>query len=211
MTEQNKVQWIYSSRDNAELEARYDEWAAEYDADVLGDFGYLGPQRGADIFERFVPTGARVLDAGAGTGLVGAALKAKGYGSITAMDLSQGMLEEAKKTGAYKGFDQMVLGETLGYETGAFDATISIGTFSYGHAPASGLDELVRVTKPGGYLVYSVRADVFVESGFQAKHEELVTAGKISIVEGTAPERLLPKGEPELEHQFWVLRVSQGS
>ena len=208
MTEQNRVQWVYSSRDNAELEARYDEWASEYDADVVGDFGYLGPQRGADIFERFVPTSARVLDAGAGTGLVGAALKAKGYGSITAMDMSNGMLDEARKTGAYEGFDRMVLGEPLGYETAGFDSTISIGTFSLGHAPASGLDELVRVTKPGGYIVYSVRADVYVENGFQAKHEELVAAGKISIADGTEPEHLLPKGEPELEHRFWVLRVS---
>ena len=208
MAQQNKVQWVYEAKDNDELEARYDEWAAEYDADVIDEFGYFGPQRGSDIFERFVPTSARVLDAGAGTGLVGAVLKEKGYGSITAMDLSNGMLEEAKKTGAYDGFDRMVLGETLGYETASFDSTISIGTFSLGHAPASGLNELVRVTKPGGYIVYSVRADVYVENGFQAKHEELVSAGKVTIVDGTEPEHLLPKGEPELEHRFWVLRVS---
>ena len=208
MTEQNKVQWVYSSKDNAELEARYDEWASEYDADVIDEFGYFGPQRGADILEGYAPTSAHILDAGAGTGLVGAALKEKGYGSIVAMDLSEGMLEVAKKTGAYESCDQMVLGETLGYETASFDATISIGTFSLAHAPASGLDELVRVTKPGGYIVYSVRADVYVESGFQAKHEELVAADKITIVDGTEPEHLLPKGEPELEHRFWVLKVS---
>ena len=208
MTEQNKVQWIYASKDRDELQARYDEWASEYDADLERDFGYLGPQRGAEILEQYTPTSGRILDAGAGTGLVGTALKGKGYGSIVAMDLSQGMLDEAKKTGAYEGFDQMVLGETLGYETATFDATISIGTFTQGHAPASGLDELVRVTKPGGHIVYSVRADVFVNSGFQAKHDELAAAGKITVVEGTAPERLLPRGEPELEHQFWVLRVS---
>ena len=208
MAQQNRVQWVYNAKDNDELQARYDEWASEYDADVIDDFGYFGPQRGADIFERFVPTSARVLDAGAGTGLVGAVLKEKGYGTIVAMDLSNGMLEEAKKTGAYQGFDQMVLGETLGYETASFDSTISIGTFSLGHAPASGLDELVRVTKPGGHIVYSVRADVYVENGFQAKHEELVAAGKITIVDGTEPEHLLPKGEPELEHRFWVLKVN---
>ncbi len=208
MTEQNKVQWIYESRDRAELQARYDEWASEYDADLDRDFGYLGPQRGADILAKYEPASARVLDAGAGTGLVGAALKEKGYGSIVAMDLSQGMLDEARKTGAYEGFDQMVLGETLGYETASFDATICIGTFTLAHAPASGLDELTRVTKPGGHIVYSVRADVFVESGFQAKHDELAAAGKITVVEGTTPEHLLPKGEPELEHQFWVLRVT---
>ena len=28
MAQQNKVQWVYSSTTNAELEARYDEWAA---------------------------------------------------------------------------------------------------------------------------------------------------------------------------------------
>ena len=208
MTEQNKVQWIYQSKDRAELQARYDEWASEYDADLERDFGYLGPQRGAEILDKYASTGGRILDAGAGTGLVGAALKAMGYGSIVAMDLSQGMLDEAKKTGAYEGFDQMVLGETLGYETGSFDATICIGTFTLGHAPASGLDELARVTKSGGHIVYSVRADVFEENGFKAKHDELAAAGKITVVEGTAPEHLLPRGEPELQHQFWVLKVS---
>ncbi len=208
MTEQNKVQWIYGSKDRAELQARYDEWASEYDADLERDFGYLGPQRGAEILDKYASTSGRILDAGAGTGLVGAALKAMGYGSIVAMDLSQGMLDEAKKTGAYEGFDQMVLGETLGYETGSFDATICIGTFTLGHAPASGLDELARVTKSGGHIVYSVRADVFEENGFKAKHDELAAAGKITVVEGTAPEHLLPRGEPELQHQFWVLKVS---
>ena len=49
---------------------------------------------------------------------------------------------------------------------------------------------------------------MYVESGFQAKHEELVAAGKITIVDGTEPEHLLPKGEPELEHRFWVLKVN---
>jgi ubiquinone/menaquinone biosynthesis C-methylase UbiE len=208
MTEQNRVQWVYSSKNLNELQERYDQWASDYDADLEKDFGWSAPALAAGVFEQYVPTSARVLDAGAGTGLVGVALKEKGYGSIVAMDLSNGMLEEAKKTGAYEGFDQMVLGETLGYETAAFDAAISIGTFTQGHAPASGLDELVRVTKPGGHIVYSVRPDVFVESGFQAKHDELAAAGKITVVEGTVPEHLLPKGEPELQHQFWVLKVN---
>ena len=208
MAEQNKVQWVYAANDLNDLQARYDEWAAEYDSDVIHAFGYFGPQLGADLFAKYVSVGSHVLDAGAGTGLVGSCLKEKGFTSIIAMDLSQGMLEQAKKTGAYSGFDQMVLGEPLGYETASFDATISIGTFSLGHAPAIGLDELIRVTKPGGCIVYSVRADVYVGSGFQAKHEKLVAASKISIVEGTGPMHLLPKGEPELEHQLWVLKVT---
>ena len=208
MTSQNRVQWIYSSKDINELQERYDYWAAEYDSDLNRDFGWFAPQLAAEVLQRYVPTTARILDAGAGTGLVGKALKELGYGSIVAMDLSTGMLEVAKKTEAYESFDQMVLGETLGYETDSFDAVISVGVFTVGHVPAAGLDDLVRVTKPGGFIVYSLRPDVYEENGFREKHAELEAAGKLSIVEATEPVHVLPIGEPEVEHQVWVLRIS---
>lgn len=208
MTEQNRVQWVYSSKDLTELQQRYDQWAADYDSDLEKDFGWSAPALAAGVFEKYVPTSARVLDAGAGTGLVGVALKEKGYGSIVAMDLSQGMLAEARKTGAYESCDQMVMGETLGYETDSFDAVISVGVFTVGHVPPSGLDDLVRVVKPGGHIVYSLRPDVYAENGFKEKHAELEAAGKLSIVEATEPQHVLPIGEPEVEHQVWVLRVS---
>ena len=86
MTEQNIVQWVYSSKDIGELRARYDQWASAYEHDLEKDFGWSGPQLAVDVFIRYVPTGARVLDAGAGTGLVGRALKENGYSSIVAMD-----------------------------------------------------------------------------------------------------------------------------
>ncbi|MCH7706785.1 MAG: class I SAM-dependent methyltransferase, partial [Chloroflexi bacterium] len=91
-----------------------------------------------------------MLDAGAGTGLVGKLLADKGYGDIEAMDLSEGMLEEARKTGAYKAFHQMVMGEHLDLPDGAYDAVVAIGVLTIGHAPASSLDELIRVS--GGDL-----------------------------------------------------------
>ncbi len=208
MTEQNRVQWVYSSKNLNELQERYDQWASDYDSDLERDFGWSAPALAAGVFEKYVPTNARVLDAGAGTGLVGVALKEKGYGSIVAMDLSQGMLAEARKTGAYERCDQMVLGETLGYETDSFDAVISVGVFTVGHVPPNGLDDLVRVVKPGGHIIYSLRPDVYAENGFKEKHAELEAAGKLSIVEATEPQHVLPIGEPEVEHQVWVLRVS---
>ena len=208
MQRRDRVQWIYSSQDNKELAERYDQWAREYDSDLNEEFGWLGPQRAVDFFSRYVPRDARVLDAGAGTGLVGKLLSEQGYGDLVAMDLSDGMLEEAKKKNAYRQFDQMAMGEPLGYETDSFDAVVSVGVLTVGHAPASSFDELVRITRPGGHIVFSLRPDVYRDSGFKEKQDVLEAAGKWKLVEASEEFQPLPKGEPEVYHQVWVYRVT---
>ena len=57
-------------------------------------------------------------------------------------------------------------------------------------------------------LVEALRPDVYEANGFREKHAEFEAAGKAAIVEATEPEHVLPVGEPEVEHQVWVLRVS---
>ncbi len=207
MEQENKVQWIYSSQSNEELEERYDQWAKDYDADLERDFTWLGPEVAADIFAKYVPKEARILDAGAGTGLVGVFLAKKGYRDMVAMDLSKGMLEEASKKNVYRAFHQMVMGETLDFSTDSFDAAISIGVMTVGHAPASSLDELIRVTKPGGYIVFSLRPDVYEGSGFKEKMTGLENDGKWELVEVSEKKQVLPKGEPDVYHQMWVYKV----
>ena len=130
-----RVQWVYESSSNRELEERYDQWASEYDQDLDEVFAWNAPQNGADVLARLIPADAAVLDAGAGTGLAGKCLADAGFTNMAAMDLSQGMLDEARKKEVYNSFHQMTLGETLGFETGQFDAVISIGVFTLGHAP----------------------------------------------------------------------------
>jgi predicted TPR repeat methyltransferase len=73
-----QIQWIYSSRGNEELAERYDQWAKAYDADLEHDYAWQGPVFSTDLFAKHVPKDARILDAGAGTGLVGVVLTQKG-------------------------------------------------------------------------------------------------------------------------------------
>ena len=208
MEQRDKLQWIYSSRGNEELAERYDQWAKGYDADLEGDYAWQGPAFSTDLFAKHVPKDARILDAGAGTGLVGVALAQRGYRDIVAMDLSKGMLEEAGKKNVYRELRQMVMGETLDFPTDSFDAVISIGVLTLGHAPASSLDELVRITRPGGYIVFSLRPDVYEGSGFKEKMAELETAGKWQLAEVSEKKQVLPKGEPDVYHNIWAYRIT---
>ena len=109
-----RVRWVYASGSNDELERRYDEWAKDYDADIEDGFGYVMPRVAAEALARFAPEGAKVLDAGAGTGLAGRELARLGYADIEAMDMSQGMLEQASAKGVYARLHRMVMGEPLG-------------------------------------------------------------------------------------------------
>ncbi len=201
---EQRVQWVYASANNQELEERYDHWAADYDQDLEEHFIWISPQAAANVFARLVPKRAKVLDAGAGTGLVGEVLADLGYRDLIAIDLSQGMLDEARNKNVYAELHQMVLGETLDFDSGLFEGVISVGVFTLGHAPASAFDELIRVTQPGGYVVFSLRTDVYEEGGFKEKQQELEAQGKWKLVEVTEPFQPLPKGEPEVFHQIWA-------
>ncbi len=208
MSSQNRVQWVYSSKDNQELAERYDQWSKDYESDLAEDFVYLAPLKTSEVFAKHVPKDARILDAGAGTGLVGVILAEMGYGQMVAMDLSQGMLDEARKKQVYQDFHVMVMGDTLDYDTDSFDAVITVGVLTVGHAPASSLDELVRVTRPGGHIVFSLRPDVYEGNGFREKQAELEAQGRWKLAEVTDEFQPMPKGEPEVTHRVWVYQVS---
>ncbi|MCP4614464.1 MAG: class I SAM-dependent methyltransferase [Planctomycetes bacterium] len=208
MEAQNRVQWVYSSQDNSELAERYDEWAETYDSDLESDFGWIGPKYATQMLSRCVPKEAMILDAGAGTGLVGYLLAELGYSNLIAMDLSEGMLDQARKRNVYKEFHQMVMGEKLDFDTDSFDAVVSVGVMTVGHAPASSLDELVRVTKSGGTIVFTLRPDVYENDGFKEKLEGFESEGKWKLIERSEGFQSLPKGEPEVYHQVWVYQVN---
>ena len=124
------------------------------------------------------------------------------------MDLSRGMLAEAKGKDLYNEFHQMALGGTLDFATGEFDAVISVGVFTQGHAPANSLDELARITKPGGLIVFSLRVDTYESDGFKEQQSGMEEAGVWQLADMTDRFQPLPKGEPEVRRRTWAYRVN---
>jgi len=204
---EERVQWIYSSQNNSELSERYDEWAKDYDKDLSEVFGWIAPKTASDYLAKYVEANSNVLDAGAGTGLVGLALAEHGFQNLTAMDLSEGMLKEARNKNVYKSFDQMTLGEHLDYETNSFDAVITVGVMTLGHAGPESFDELIRITKPQGYIVFTIRTDVYLENGFKEKQAEVESNKLWKLIEISDEFHPLPVGEPEVLHQVWVYKI----
>ena len=130
---------VYHAASQAELVKTYDQWAANYDADMQS-IGYVHPAVMAGLVSRLVnKTDAAILDAGVGTGTIGSLLHILGYSDLTGIDMSQGMLDRARARGVYDGLHIGVLGEALSFKTGQFDAIVSTGTFTTGHAPALGI------------------------------------------------------------------------
>ena len=181
-------QWlekVYHAENRDDLKAMYDGWAASYDAD-LQQVGYLHAPVITGLVARHVPSrAAAILDAGVGTGAIGNILSLLGYNNLTGLDMSEGMLAQARARECYIDLRRGVLGEMLDFPDGAFDAILSTGTFTNGHAPASAFDELVRILEPGGFLLFTVGTVIWDEQGFKTTLDGLVAAKKLVAVETT--------------------------
>ncbi len=201
-----RLESVYDARSSEELAEIYDEWAEDYERDVLA-YGYTTPAIVAALVGRHVPAGeGSILDAGVGTGMMGGILAPIGY-DLTGIDLSSKMLDLARGKGVYRSLHRMELGKPLDFPDDTFSATISAGVFTAGHAPPNSFDELVRITKPGGCVIFSVRDDVYREGGFEEKLEALAASGGWTLVEESRPYVQLPLADPDLKARVFVCRI----
>ena len=206
MSKEDRLKWIYSSKNTEELAERYDEWAESYDKELEEDYGWQIPRLMAEELSGLTPTSGRILDAGAGTGLVGQFLGSLGYSNLVAMDLSSEMLNKAREKDVYQEFHQMDMGETLDFPDDSFDAVVCAGVLTFSHAPAKSLYEMVRVTKPGGHILYSLRTDAYESMGFEGITEELVSRQKWKLMEKKGHQSFAQK-EQDVVHDIWVYVV----
>ena len=154
---------VYGATSPEEIAVHYDRWASAYDTD-MAQAGYRHPSVAVALLTRHLQPGAApILDAGAGTGLVGGWLDILGYPDIEGLDISEGMLRVAAAKGGYRQLHQLALGRDLPFSDGVFKAVISTGVFTTGHVGIEALPELVRITAPGGILVLTIKDALWTE------------------------------------------------
>ncbi|MGK7873136.1 MAG: class I SAM-dependent methyltransferase [Xenococcaceae cyanobacterium] len=197
-----------------DIKQYYDRWSGTYNQDVANE-DYCGPDYITAYFDLLPKQNGKflnlrnpaieILDAGCGTGLVGFALRRKGYHNIDGFDLSYGMVEEAEKTRAYRtltgGCDMTQPIEA--YADSSYDAAISCGVFTLGHVPPTALEEMIRLTKPGGLVVVSTRKSYYDSSDFQEVCHRLQAENKVKLVSSIIDGPYIAE---EGAH-YWAFRV----
>ena len=193
---------VYAARDTDQVAAAYDAWAETYEAEMRAA-GYRHPSVGLALLARHLPRGAGpILDAGAGTGLIGEWLAILGYGQVEALDLSAGMLAVAARKRVYSRLTQAAMGGPLPYADASFAAIVSTGVFTTGHVGAEALPELFRICRPGGVIVLTCKLTVWQGGidGWLATHA-------IERIETTAPYVSMPGEAATTPSLAVVLRV----
>ncbi len=198
---------VYDARGAEEVAALYDRWSQTYDAE-MAKAGYRHPAICLALLARHLQRGAGpLLDAGAGTGLVGEWLGIVGYPVVDALDISQGMLDVAARKNIYRSLRRAALGSQLPFADASYGGIISAGVFTTGHVGADGLDELLRICRPGGVIVLTVKTTLWNET--MEKHvARFAASGRLTMVEQTAPYVSMPGEAGTVPSLAVVLKIA---
>jgi len=155
------AQVVRSEQDrvNALFDAGSSYWNELYSHQDV--FGLIHQQRRDTALGFFselrLPKESRILEAGCGAGLTTLALARRGY-RIDAMDSVPAMIELTRQHASQSGLADSVSAEvgdvhSMKFEDSSFDLIMAMGVTPWLHDLRSALEEMVRVLKPGGYIV----------------------------------------------------------
>ena len=165
---------IYQLNTAGEVLKYYKNWTRKkkFNKDMV-DWNYTAPKNAVSLIKKYaVKKNIKILDAGCGSGLVGIEMKKNGYTNIDGVDLSQDMINLIPK-GVYKNLEVANLNKPLKFENYKYDVVICVGTFTYGHVKNHALDEFIRITKPNGFVCFTVNEGIYKDYCFDKKIEEL--------------------------------------
>ncbi len=174
----------------------YDRFSAGYDRRRNKGYHVLLDELEAGFVRQQI-RGRMILDAGCGTGLVSAHLKAV-FPRIIGGDLSSGMLRRAAARG------QTVVQADLTallFQSGAFDGLFSFKVLAHVPRLKNALEEMARVVKPGGGLIlefYNPRSIRGLKKRFHIRHRVANKTDETEVYTGFYTLRtireILPQG-----------------
>lgn len=142
---------------DAEVKASFDAYAAHFDQHIRS-LDYRAPELVAEVLARRLPTAAArldVLDGGCGTGLSASMLRPYAR-QLTGLDLSPGMLDEARKTGSYDLLVEGELGAFLAAHPNSFDVCVFVDVLTYFGDLRAILSCAAQSLRAGGLLAFTV-------------------------------------------------------
>ncbi len=176
------------------LSAIYDEWAESYDDDNDNKLKTVSQPNTVAMLQRHCTNlNSHILDVGCGTGIVGKHLAVAGFTNYDGTDPSTKMLKHAENHG-YTQLFPLDIGQALAAEDNTYDVTLCVGVFTHGHVGPEGIDELIRVTKPGGTICFTVNEGVWDASGFPDAIETLTSSNTWILLEKSKQEYMVNEG-----------------
>lgn len=136
------------------VKTAYKRWASVYDV-VFGGISMFGRRRAVDVVNHL--PGQDVLEVGVGTGL--ALPHYQGDKKVTGIDLSKDMLAKAHTRVKEQNLSNVVSlhemdAEQTNFADNSFDIAVAMFVASVVPHPRLLLNELKRVVKPGGHILF---------------------------------------------------------
>ena len=172
----------------------YSSWADSYDDDNDNKLKTVSqPNAVALLMRHCVSKDIQIFDVGCGTGIVGQHLKANGFMNFDGTDPSEDMMEHAGARG-YSNLLKLIPGDPLPAKDNNYDASLCVGVFTHGHLGPEGFVELIRVTKPGGLICFTVNEGVWESGKFEAAINQYVLSGVWQVLEMTKQDYMVNEG-----------------
>jgi ubiquinone/menaquinone biosynthesis C-methylase UbiE len=163
------------------------------------------------VDELSLAKGSQVLEIGSGAGLTAVQLAKRGH-VVCALDRSPAMARLTREHALSSGVGQAVTplignAHRLMFPDGAFGLVIALGVLSWLEDPNAAIDEMARVTQPGGHVLVTSLNSLDVARLLDPKRTPLSWPAKqirrlaASAFGGPLPDQLRPT-----RHPAWVVR-----
>tara|TARA_B100000575_G_C22705055_1_gene425801 strand:- start:65 stop:589 length:525 start_codon:yes stop_codon:yes gene_type:complete len=158
----------------------------------MNEGGYRHPAVCAALVARYLSDlHAPLLDAGVGTGLVGDLLSLLGYQKLTGVDISNNMLDVARRKGIYCELKNADLLGNVGLPFGHYAGVVAAGVFTTGHLGTRGFDTLSSLVAKNGWIITTIKSTSW-DGGFSNYLNSKEKSGAIKILEKTEPYNSIP-------------------